>query len=94
MECGVRAGFCILRRYIRRYQLNTVRLIISRWAPSNENHTQSYINSVSSRMGIDPDTEILYEDEETMIKLVDAMIRVECGEPIKTEIIYRGYEMA
>lgn len=94
MECGVRAGFCILRRYIRRYHLCTVRLIISRWAPANENHTESYIKSVSSRMGIDPDEEILYEDEETMVKLVDAMIRVECGEPIKEDIIFKAYDLA
>lgn len=94
MECGVRAGFCILRRYIRRYKLNTIRLIISRWAPANENHTDSYIQSVSSRMNLDPDEEILYEDRETMIKLVDAMIRVECGQPIPEATIFKGYDLA
>lgn len=94
MECGVRAGFCILRRYIRRYKLNTIRLIVSRWAPASENHTLSYIQSVSTRVGIDPDSEILYEDEDTMIKLVDAMIRVECGQPISTDVIIKGYDMA
>lgn len=94
MECGVRAGFCILRRYIRRYKLNTIRLIISRWAPEKENQTASYIQSVSKKMGIDPDTEILFEDRDTMMKLVDAMIRVECGQSISEDVIYKGYDLA
>lgn len=94
MEYGIRAAFLILRRYIRRYHLNTVELIISRWAPSNENNTKAYIDQVAGTLKIDPDKPILFEDKETMCKLVAAMAKHECGEPIPGDKISRGYDMA
>lgn len=94
MECGIRAAFLILRRYIRRYRLNTVELIISRWAPASENHTASYIDHVCRMMGIDKDTPIAYEDKKTMCSLVAAMAKVECGEAIDDKAISSGYDMA
>lgn len=94
MECGIRAGFIILRRYIRRYKLNTIRLIVSRWAPSNENETEKYIKTVSTQMNLDTDIEIKYEDMLTMCKLVDAMIYVECGQHVDMRKIEKGYALA
>lgn len=94
IEYGIRAGFIILRRYIRRYHLNTIRLIISRWAPSNENATESYIKSVSTQMNLDADCELKYEDSVTMCKLVDAMILVECGQRVDMDKINKGYSLA
>lgn len=94
MECGLRAGFCILRRYIKRYRLNTIRLIVSRWAPSSENNTAKYIDAVSSQMNRDPDEPILFEDEDTMCSLVSAMCRVECGQSIDEAKIIKGYRLA
>lgn len=94
MECGIRAGFLILRRYIRRYRLNTIRLIVSRWAPSKENQTESYIQSVATQMNLDADAEIRYEDNGTMCKLVDAMILVECGQHVPMDKIEKGYALA
>lgn len=94
MVAGIRAGFCILRRYIRRYKLNTIRLIVTRWAPEKENQTDRYIQSVSSSMKLDADEVIRYEDRETMCKLVDAMIRVECGQPVDMVWIEKGYSVA
>lgn len=94
MESGLRAGFCILRRYIKRYKLNTIRLIVSRWAPSNENHTEAYIKSVSTLMNLDPDAEIQYEDKETMVLLVSAMCKVENGQSVNIASIEKGYDLA
>lgn len=94
MKYGIRAAFLILRRYIRRYKLNTIRLIISRWAPEKENLTESYIRSVSTQMKLDADAEIRYEDNVTMCKLVDAMIVVECGQHIPMTKIVEGYSLA
>lgn len=94
MECGLRAGFCILRRYIKRYRLNTIRLIVSRWAPSNENNTAKYIEAVSTQMNRDPDEPIQFEDEDTMCSLVSAMCRVECGQSIDEAKILKGYRLA
>lgn len=94
MEYGIRAGFVILRRYIRRYGRDTIAEIVSAWAPANENNTQAYINSVSMKMGIAPDVHIKFEDRNTMCALVDAMIRVECGQPVALTKIQKGYSMA
>lgn len=94
MEYGLRAAFVLMRRYIRRYHLNTVTAIVSRWAPSNENNTQAYIKSVCALMKCDPDTQLLYEDAPTMCKLVQAMAKVECGVIVDIKRIEKGYQMA
>lgn len=94
IEYGLRAAFCILRRYIRRYGKNTVPKIISTWAPASENNTRRYIDIVCQRSGIKPDEHIRFEDETTMCKLVEAMAFVECGQPIDGKKIEKGYSMA
>lgn len=94
MECGIRAAFLILRRYITRYHLNTIRLIVSRWAPSNENATEAYIARVSSLMGIDSDEPIDYFDKQSMVSLVSAMCLVECGESVAEKTIAKAYDLA
>jgi len=94
MEYGIRAGFVLLRRYIRHYKRKTILDIIMAWAPGTENNTVRYIETVSKLTGINPTEAIRYEDKDTMIRLVDAMIRVECGQPVERRIITKGYEMA
>ena len=94
IEYGLRAAFVILRRYIRRYGHNTIRSIVSRWAPSNENNTTAYINHVAAQMKLDADAPIKYEDEKTMCKLVSAMCLMECGKKVDEKKIAKAYEMA
>lgn len=94
MEFGIRAAFIILRRYIEKYKRNTIRKIVLTWAPENENNTVAYIQAVSDKVGIDPDAPIKYDDKEIMLKLVDAMIQVECGQPVGMAFITRGYDIA
>lgn len=94
MFYGLRAGFILLRRYIRRYHLTTVPDIISRWAPSSENNTVRYIDTVCQLSGIAPDAQIKYEDEETLVNLVDAMILVECGQHVDRATIIKAYRGA
>ena len=94
IEYGLRAAFCILRRYIRRYHKNTVPEIVSTWAPASENNTQRYIDIVCKRSGISQTQQIRFEDETTMCKLVEAMAFVECGQPIDGKKIEKGYSMA
>ena len=56
LEFGWRAAFYLLTRtYYHKYRLYTIRGIISRWAPANENNTRAYIENVSRLTGIDPD---------------------------------------
>ena len=53
---GWRAAFHLLTRtYYHKYRLYSIRSIITRWAPPNENDTQAYICNVSRLTGIDPD---------------------------------------
>lgn len=94
MEYGIRAGFLLIKRYIERYHLNTIKLIVSRWAPPSENKTNAYIASVEKLSGIPADKELRFCDYNEMISLVDAMIVVECGQHIDMNTIQTGYELA
>ena len=78
MEYGTRAAMINLRTYINRYGRNTIRKIISKWAPATENATNSYIDFVVRQTGIAPDTPISFQKEFTF-KLIDAMSRMENG---------------
>lgn len=91
---GLRAGFILLKRYINRYKLNTIKKIITRWAPGNENNTRSYIDHVAKRMNIDPDTPLLYEDQNRMCALVYEMVFEENGQHIKMAEIVAAYRIA
>ena len=93
IEYGLRAAFLILRRYIRRYHKNTVSSIVSTWAPSSENNTLRYIDTVCHRTGLTPTQPIAYEDKTTMCRLVAAMAFVECGQPIDEKKIEKAYDM-
>ena len=94
MEYGLRAGFVLLRRYIRHYKRQTIEDIISSWAPSNENNTKVYIDTVVKVSGIPSNRILHYSDKETMCKLVDAMCFVENGKHVSMEKITKGYDLA
>ena len=94
MVYGVRAGFVLIRRYIRHYHRTTIPQVIAAWAPSNENNTTAYIDKVCQVSGIERDVQLKFEDEDQMVALVDAMILVECGQHIQEKIIRDGYRFA
>jgi len=94
MVYGVRAGFVLIRRYIRHYHRTTIPQVIAAWAPSTENYTTAYIDKVCQVSGIERDMQLKFEDEDQMIALVDAMILVECGQHIQEKIIRDGYKFA
>ena len=79
MAYGYRAAFKLLNNYQRNYGLDTIRKLISRWAPSEENHTDGYIDAVSDRCGTPPDSRITTTNSDVMIPIVAAMSRVENG---------------
>ncbi|MGG5961852.1 structural protein [Salmonella enterica] len=78
-EYGIRAMIVILRNYQRKHGLNTISEIINRWAPTNENNTQAYIDSVAKATGTAPDQKIDTGDSRFMMKLLQAIIRHENG---------------
>lgn len=52
MEYGCRALMKTLQTYHDKHGLDTIEGIISRWAPTNENDTESYINSVAKQLNV------------------------------------------
>ena len=94
MVYGVRAGFVLIRRYIRHYHRTTIPQVIAAWAPSSENNTQRYIDTVCSISKISTEDTLDYFDEEQMVRLVDAMIFVECGQHIPEKTIRDGYRFS
>ena len=98
LEMGLRAGFVLLRNYIngtkkRPRKYNTIRKIITRFAPPTENNTESYIRNVCKWTGLHPDEVIKFEERNKMVAIVHAMCRVECGESIDTVIITSAYDL-
>lgn len=93
LRWGLRAGFILLKRYINRYHLNSIRLIVSRWAPSSENNTEAYIRRVSALTGFDADEVISFESKMQMCALVEAMCLVECGCQVDCNEIREAYEL-
>ena len=94
MKWGVRAAFIVLRNYIQRHKCNTIRKIISRWAPANENNTQAYIATVSQRANIKPDEVINVDNTCQMIALLLAMCYVENGQEISLDDVVEGWLLA
>lgn len=93
MEYGLRAGFIILRRYIQVYHRDTIRKIISSWAPSVENSTARYVQFVADDCCLDPDERLFFYDVKTMVALVSAMAYFECGVRISRDVIMLGYKL-
>lgn len=74
---GVRALGKILQTYRNKYGLQTVRDIIARWAPPNENNTTSYVNSVARALNVTADEKI--DVYARLPDLAAAIIRHENG---------------
>jgi hypothetical protein len=94
-EDGIRALGKVLLSYQRKYGIRTIRGIINRWAPTNENDTESYIKSVCSRVGVDSRDVIDITDFDTLKKVTVAIIHHENGRVIyPDEIINEGVKRA
>jgi hypothetical protein len=78
MKHGVRCCIKILQNYRANHGLMTIRDLIHRYAPTNENHTDIYINFIADRTGLNPDV-TFNPTKENMRKLVKAIIRFENG---------------
>lgn len=78
---GIRAAARLLQTYQVRHELKTVREIIERWAPAEENDTSAYIASVSIWADIEPDAPINVHDYGTALRLLRAIFRMENGKP-------------
>lgn len=94
MAYGIRAAFVLLRRYIRHYHRRTIPAVIAAWAPASENNVAAYCQTIYELTGMNEDTQLIFENQTLMVKLVDAMIVHECGQHVQESTIVRGYNMA
>jgi hypothetical protein len=91
-EHGIRAMARVLTTYREKYGLDTVRKIVSRWAPDIENDTEAYVKDVSAQLGVKPDASL---NQAQLPGLIAAIIKHENGaQPYTTQQIARGVQMA
>jgi len=91
---GIRALAKVLINYKKIHGLNTVRQIISRYAPPNENQTKAYIKTVAEQIGVYPDTVIDIEERGVLTVFIKAVIRMENGiQPYSDETIQKGIDL-
>ena len=95
---GWRAAFKLLTRtYYHTYRLYTIRAIVTKWAPPNENNSKAYVENVSRLTGIHPDEPLGIPSEKPSrwIALGAAMAIQENGiTSIDWFAMLRGWEMA
>jgi len=75
MAHGIRAGGVLLRNYLKAGK-NTIRLILTRFAPSSENNTESYIAHVAKLSGIGENVKLSNGD---LWKIAVPMMLIESG---------------
>lgn len=91
---GIRALAKVLINYKKIHGLNTVRQIVSRYAPPNENQTAAYIQSVAKQLEVYPDTKIDIEERGVLTVFIKAVIRMENGiQPYSDEVIQEGIDL-
>ena len=61
-EQGIKDIDANLLAYGQKHGIDTLRGVISRWAPPNENDTNSYVDTVSKRLSLNPDQKIDLND--------------------------------
>lgn len=94
-EYGIRALARVLNTYQSKHGLNTIRGIIDRWAPSFENNTSAYVQSVANSTGIGADQPLSTYDTGTATALAAAIIKHENGQqPYSMATIREGVQMA
>ena len=93
MAWGYRAMFILLDTYRKRYGLNTIRGMISRYAPPSENNTEAYIAAVCSWTGLGADEPLDTRSRRVMVPVVMAMSRVENGCAARCTEVEEGFDL-
>jgi hypothetical protein len=94
-EYGIRALAMLLTTYQDRHGLRTIRGIVSRWAPGNENDTEAYIAAVARRMDRHPRATLDLHRHADLRPLVEAIIHHEIGgNPYDAATIDAGLRLA
>lgn len=81
MTYGCRALLKIINTYYTQRNCKTIRSIINRYAPPNENNTEFYITHVSQQCNVSPD-EIIKLTKENHLILAKAIAKHENGSDV------------
>lgn len=92
MAWGYRAIFVLLDSYSRR-GIDTIRGIVSRYAPSNENDTSGYARFVCRLSGLGEDEPLDMGDRNTMVPVVAAISKMENGVAADIDEVLAGWEL-
>lgn len=76
LDWGIRAAMKIIIRYQEHYKIFRVSDLIARWSPDGKTIVGNYTSFVERALG---SKTFDIKDEESMVKLVSAMARFECG---------------
>lgn len=76
-EAGLAAMIKNLQVQQSKHGLNTIAGIIGKWAPSSENETGSYVNSIVKQTGFGAHQPLDLTDKRTVAPLISSMIRHE-----------------
>jgi len=76
---GIRAAIKNVRDYGKVYGTNNLRDLVEKYAPRNENNTNSYISSLSERTGYHPDQELDFTNKRVAAEVVNHMFTNESG---------------
>lgn len=92
---GLRAGFRIIRNYVKRTLSLTLAQMVVRWAPPNENDTKYYIQFLSNCLGVPSDIILLHElnNESFMVHLLRCMAKMESGVWLSQDLVTAAYYM-
>lgn len=90
---GYRAIFVLLDTYRRRYGLTTIRQMLNRYAPPEENFTEGYIRFVSHKTGIAPDEVVDTRSERDMIAFAMAISEIENGVSASRRDVEEGWRL-
>lgn len=98
MEYGIRALLKTMQTYHKKYNIDSIDHIVARWAPTNENDTESYINSVARQTGLVRDKKLFLDKNPALyLKIAKAIAYHENGKEanqISDEVWQKGYELA
>ncbi|WP_413493828.1 structural protein [Morganella psychrotolerans] len=91
-EYGIRAIYKLLQTYQTKYGLSSVKAIINKYAPPNENNTGGYINRAAADIGIGINDHLNTKDKKTGIALATAIVGVELGyQPYGADVFEKAW---
>jgi len=77
---GIRAMARLLINYQDKYGLRTIRQVVERYAPPNENNTGAYVQFVAGKAGRSADAHLDLHTYDDLRPVLEAMIRQENGQ--------------